>query len=249
MIWEPWCDYNGAGGEKMTNKQPGLFEEFEEMRREVRVEPYLIAEAEDYSYLRFLPGVGSKEAYPDFKDMSELARAARECHRCPLRAGCSQVVFGEGPPDARLMLIGEGPGQDEDIQGRPFVGKAGKLLDKILEAAEIKRSEVYIGNVVKCRPPGNRLPNPEEVGECQKYLERQIKLIKPSIIVCLGSMASQTVIDPKAKIGQIRGRWLIRQGIKIMPTYHPAALLRNSGYKRPVWEDFKQIRDEYQNCR
>lgn len=233
----------------MTNEQPGLFGEFEETRKEVRVEPYLIAETEDYSYLPFLPGIGTGEAYGDIKDIQGLERVARECRRCRLRESCSQVVFGEGPSDARLMLIGEGPGQDEDIQGKPFVGRAGQLLDRILEAAQIKRSEVYIGNVVKCRPPGNRLPNPDEVRECQKYLERQIKLIKPSIIVCLGSMASQTVIDPKAKIGQIRGRWLIRQGIKIMPTYHPAALLRNPGYKRPVWEDFKQIRDKYNNCR
>jgi uracil-DNA glycosylase family 4 len=196
-----------------------------------------------------LPGVEVGQAYPEIKDLGELAGVARECLRCRLRESCSQVVFGEGPPDARLMLIGEGPGQDEDIQGRPFVGKAGQLLDKILEAAGIQRSQVYIGNVVKCRPPGNRLPNPDEVKECRKYLERQIKLIRPSIIVCLGSMASQTVIDPNAKITRIRGRWLIRQGIKIMPTYHPAALLRNPSYKRPVWEDFKQIRDEYRNCR
>lgn len=233
----------------MTNEQPGLFEEFPENREEIEVESDLIVQADDYSHLPFLPGLGREEAYADIKDIIELEKIARECRRCRLRESCSQVVFGEGPPDARLMLIGEGPGQDEDIQGQPFVGKAGKLLDKILEAAEINRSEVYIGNVVKCRPPGNRLPNPDEVKECQKYLEAQIKLIKPSIIVCLGSMASQTVIDPKAKIGQIRGRWLIRQGIKIMPTYHPAALLRNPGYKRPVWEDFKQIRDKYNNCR
>ncbi|MGI6420632.1 MAG: uracil-DNA glycosylase [Syntrophomonadaceae bacterium] len=233
----------------MTSEQPGLFEELAEQLDQARTEAYLIAEAEDYSYLPFLPGVEVGQAYPEIKDLGELAGVARECRRCRLRESCSQVVFGEGPPDARLMLIGEGPGQDEDIQGRPFVGKAGQLLDKILEAAGIQRSQVYIGNVVKCRPPGNRLPNPDEVKECRKYLERQIKLIRPSIIVCLGSMASQTVIDPNAKITRIRGRWLIRQGIKIMPTYHPAALLRNPSYKRPVWEDFKQIRDEYRNCR
>ncbi len=233
----------------MTSEQPGLFEELAEQLDQARTEAYLIAEAEDYSYLPFLPGVEVGQAYPEIKDLGELAWVARECRRCRLRESCSQVVFGEGPPDARLMLIGEGPGQDEDIQGRPFVGKAGQLLDKILEAAGIQRSQVYIGNVVKCRPPGNRLPNPDEVKECRKYLERQIKLIRPSIIVCLGSMASQTVIDPNAKITRIRGRWLIRQGIKIMPTYHPAALLRNPSYKRPVWEDFKQIRDEYRNCR
>ena len=201
----------------MTSEQPGLFEELAEQLDQARTEAYLIAEAEDYSYLPFLPGVEVGQAYPEIKDLGELAGVARECRRCRLRESCSQVVFGEGPPDARLMLIGEGPGQDEDIQGRPFVGKAGQLLDKILEAAGIQRSQVYIGNVVKCRPPGNRLPNPDEVKECRKYLERQIKLIRPSIIVCLGSMASQTVIDPNAKITRIRGRWLIRQGIKIMP--------------------------------
>ncbi len=228
----------------MSTEQRGLFGEYGETQRE-----QLVAETENIAWRPFLPAVAPHEAYPDIESILELQTAGRECKRCRLRETCQQVVFAEGPHDARIMLIGEGPGQDEDIQGKPFVGKAGQLLDKILQAAELPRTEIYISNVVKCRPPGNRLPNPDEVKECQKYLEAQIRIIKPAIIVCLGSMASQTVIDPKAMITRIRGGWLIRQGIKIMPTFHPAALLRNPGYKRPTWEDFKQIRDEYQKIK
>ena len=155
------------------------------------------------------------------------------------------MVFGEGKNDARLMLVGEGPGMDEDLQGRPFVGKAGQLLDKILQAAGLPRQEVFIGNVVKCRPPGNRLPHPDEVRVCKNYLEAQIRIIKPQILVCMGSLATQVIIDPRARITMIRGKWFNRQGIKMMAVFHPAALLRNPSYKRPTWEDFKQIRDEY----
>lgn len=193
----------------------------------------------------FLPGVHWEAAFPEVSNLEELERLARDCQVCRLRSTCQQVVFGEGNPHSRIMFIGEGPGQDEDIQGRPFVGKAGQLLNKILESAEFSRSEVYIGNVVKCRPPGNRIPNPDEVRVCRNFLEAQIRLIKPAIIVCLGAAASKAVIDPKAQISVLRGKWFIRQGIKIMATYHPAALLRTESYKRPTWEDFKQIRDEY----
>ncbi len=193
----------------------------------------------------FLPGVLHQDAFPKINDFEELRRVNLNCQQCGLRATCKQVVFGDGDAHAKLFLIGEGPGADEDQQGIPFVGRAGKLLDKILVAAELEREKVFISNVVKCRPPGNRLPKPDEVKVCRNYLEAQIRLIKPQIIVCLGSAASQAVIDPRARITQIRGRWLQRNGIKIMATFHPAALLRNESYKRPVWEDFKQIRDEY----
>lgn len=225
----------------MSTEQPGLFGELGDTQKE----QYVAAEPENFYYLPFLPGIVPGEAYPEIESIRGLEGIARGCSRCRLRETCRQVVFDEGPHHARIMFIGEGPGQDEDTQGRPFVGRAGQLLDKILQAAELPRNEVYISNVVKCRPPGNRLPNPDEVKECRKYLEAQIRIIRPAIIVCLGSMASQTIIDPKAMITRIRGNWLIRQGIKIMPTFHPAALLRNPGYKRPAWEDFKQIRDEY----
>lgn len=225
----------------MSIEQPDLFgqpevpEQYQEESRE----------AERPLYLPFIPGVKPEEAYLELKTLAELEQQARDCQQCRLREGCQQVVFGEGKSTTRLMLVGEGPGMEEDRQGRPFVGRAGQLLDKILHAAELPRSEVFIANVVKCRPPGNRLPNPDEVKQCRNYLEAQIRLIKPKILVCLGSLASQVVIDPKARITAIRGKWFTRQGIKIMATFHPAALLRNQSYKRPTWEDFKQIRDEY----
>lgn len=194
----------------------------------------------------FLPGVKWEAAFQEIDDYQSLQELARGCSACRLRSTCQQVVFGSGDPGARIMFIGEGPGRDEDLQGEPFVGKAGQLLDKILAAADFQRPSVYICNVVKCRPPENRLPNPDEVKECSRFLEAQIRIIKPRIIMCLGSLSSQVVIDPKARITQIRGKWFTRQGINIMATFHPAALLRNPSYKRPTWEDFKLVRDEYQ---
>ena len=192
-----------------------------------------------------LPNMKPEDAYPEITDFPTLTEKMANCSKCELRATCNRVVFGDGSSQAKLMLIGEGPGQDEDIKGIPFVGRAGQLLDKILEAAELNRQELYIANVVKCRPPNNRLPLPTEVKACRGYLEKQIELIKPSIIVCLGSMATQTVMDPKAKITKMRGTWMERNGIRMMATFHPAALLRNPAYKRPTWEDFKMIRDAY----
>ncbi|MDD3653552.1 MAG: uracil-DNA glycosylase [Desulfotomaculaceae bacterium] len=179
--------------------------------------------------------------------LAELHSLARDCRRCGLRSGCSGVVFGEGNPEARLMLIGEGPGGDEDRQGRPFVGKAGQLLDKILAAVNMERfTHVYIANVVKCRPPGNRAPQTDEAAACLPWLYRQIELVSPRIIVLLGSTALQNLIEPGARITVMRGKWLVsKSGIKIMPTFHPAALLRDTSKKRPVWEDFQKVRDEY----
>ncbi|MDO4539832.1 MAG: uracil-DNA glycosylase [Syntrophomonadaceae bacterium] len=181
--------------------------------------------------------------------MEQLRGLNLECRRCPLREGCIQVVFGRGNPQADVMLIGEGPGGDEDEQGQPFVGRAGQLLDKILAASELPQEEVYIANMVKCRPPNNRLPNPNEIKACRGWLEAQIRLVAPKIIICLGNAASQSIIDSKLGIGKLRGRWYERSGIKIMATYHPAALLRTESYKRPTWEDFKIIRDEYKRLR
>lgn len=223
----------------MSTEQMDLFGGPETPKEEKRQE-FITAD----NYLPFLPGVKAEAAYPEIKKYSELQEIAKECQKCALRKSCRQVVFGDGNPDADLMFVGEGPGEEEDIKGIPFVGRAGQLLDKILAAAEIKREQAYIGNVVKCRPPGNRLPNPDEFKECRNYLDAQIRIIKPRIIVCLGALASQVVIDPRARIGQIRGKWFIRNNIKIIATYHPAALLRNESYKRPTWEDFKLIRDE-----
>jgi len=224
----------------MSIEQPGLFgqPEIKQSQEDSREEQSL-------AYIPFIPGVKPEEAYLELESLSDLEQRAKSCQLCRLREGCRQVVFGEGKSEARLMLVGEGPGMDEDLQGRPFVGKAGQLLDKILQAAELPRQEVFIGNVVKCRPPGNRLPHPDEVKVCRNFLEAQIRIIKPQIIVCMGSLATQVIIDPRARITMTRGKWFNRQGIKIMAVFHPAALLRNPSYKRPTWEDFKQIRNEY----
>lgn len=225
----------------MPTEQPGLFSEGIEPKPSIAP----AAESVVKPPASFLPGLKPDEGCPEMDDYQKLRDLALSCERCRLRSTCQQVVFGAGKIDTDILFIGEGPGKDEDEQGIPFVGRAGQLLDKILVAAEFKRSEVYITNVVKCRPPGNRLPSPDEVKECRNYLEAQIRIIKPQIIVCLGALACQTVIDPKARISQIRGRWFIRNNIKIMASYHPAALLRNEKYKRPTWEDFKLIREEY----
>jgi len=177
--------------------------------------------------------------------LAELAGAYSGCRKCGLCENRRSVVFGEGNPGARLMLVGEGPGQVEDETGRPFVGPAGQLLDRILAAVGFAREEVYIANVVKCRPPGNRLPLPNEVAACLPHLIKQIEIIKPPILVCLGALSAQALIDREARITRIRGQWVERRGRRIMPTFHPAALLRDETKKRPVWEDFKAIRAAY----
>lgn len=177
--------------------------------------------------------------------LRQLEQENLGCRRCNLREGCHQVVFGEGSPNALLMLIGEGPGRDEDKLGRPFVGRAGKLLDKILEAAGFQREDVYIANVVKCRPPSNRTPLPEEIKACYSHLQGQIDIIRPKIIVCLGAMATKTMVDPRAQITKIRGKWVPWQDIRIMPTFHPAALLRDPQKKKLVWQDFQEVEREY----
>jgi uracil-DNA glycosylase family 4 len=225
----------------VSAEQPGLFDEFLTLDK-----TDLHNQQTHREYQPVLPGLQSTDAFLEIDSLKDLQNLVEHCQECRLRAGCTQVVFGEGNINARMMLVGEGPGHDEDIQGRPFVGKAGQLLDKILAAIQIPREEVYICNVVKCRPPGNRLPGPDEIRSCRSYLEAQIRLIKPRIIICLGTTASQSVIDPKAKVTAIRGMWWSRNGIRIMATFHPAALLRNPSYKRPVWEDFKNIKEAYQ---
>lgn len=184
-----------------------------------------------------------------YRDIGELAAANLLCRSCGLRGGCTQVVISRGRPESWVMLVGEGPGAHEDEQGQPFVGAAGQLLDKILAAAELPPEDVYITNVVKCRPPGNRLPKADETKSCLPWLERQIELISPRLIVCLGALAGQVLIDPSLRITRDRGKWHKYNGIDIVATFHPAALLRDPSLKRPVWEDFKVIRDFYRKIR
>jgi DNA polymerase len=166
-----------------------------------------------------------------------------DCSRCKLHTlGRKQVVFGVGNPNADLMFVGEGPGADEDIQGEPFVGRAGQLLTKIIEAIDLKREDVYIANVIKCRPPGNRNPEPDEVEQCEPFLFRQIDIIKPRVIVALGKFAAQCLLRTDAPITRIRGREFTCRDAVLIPTYHPAYLLRNPSAKREVWEDMKKVR-------
>jgi DNA polymerase len=163
------------------------------------------------------------------------------CQRCGLAEARTRMVYGVGNPNARLVLVGEAPGREEDLKGEPFVGEAGRLLDRILLAMGMQREEVYICNVLKCRPPGNRDPLPEEVSTCEAFLIRQIAAIKPQVIIGLGRFAVHSLLKTKAPISRLRGEWQSYQGIPLMPTYHPAYLLRNPEGKRDVWEDMKDV--------
>ncbi len=164
-----------------------------------------------------------------------------ECTRCKLHTTRNKIVFGDGNPKAELVFVGEGPGHDEDMQGLPFVGRAGKLLTQMIEAMGLQRKDVYICNVVKCRPPENRAPEKDEVAECSPFLLRQIDAIAPKVIVCLGSIASQTLLQTTRGISQFRGQWLEFRGRKLLATYHPAYLLRNPSAKSEVWKDLQKV--------
>jgi DNA polymerase len=167
-----------------------------------------------------------------------------DCTRCKLHKGRNKIVFGDGSPKAELVFIGEGPGADEDQQGIPFVGRAGKLLTQMIEAMGLQRQDVYICNVVKCRPPENRAPEPDEVTTCSPYLLRQIDVIRPKVIVCLGAVAAKTLLETTRGISQFRGQWLEWRGYKLMATYHPAYLLRNPHAKGEVWKDLQKVMAE-----
>lgn len=168
------------------------------------------------------------------------------CERCPLGATRTKLVFGRGSEEAKILFIGEGPGEQEDLQGSPFVGRAGQLLDKIIAAAELPEEAYYICNIVKCRPPNNRVPAPEEVESCMPFLRQQVAAIRPKILVLLGASAAKAIIDPKLMITKARGTWVKRGDFLMMPTFHPSALLRDPSKKAPVWEDFKAIKKEYE---
>lgn len=164
-----------------------------------------------------------------------------DCQNCGLAASRTKLVYGVGNPNARLVMVGEAPGREEDLKGVPFVGEAGQLLDRILLAMGMQREDVYICNVLKCRPPSNRDPQPEEVATCEAFLMRQIAAIRPQVIVGLGRFAVHTLLKTKDPISRLRGEWQSYQGIPLMPTYHPAYLLRNPEGKRDVWEDMKEV--------
>ena len=171
-----------------------------------------------------------------------LANEVESCERCPLFRSRTNSVFGEGNPRAEIMFVGEAPGRDEDVKGRPFVGAAGRLLTRMIEAIDLRRSDVYIANVLKCRPPGNRDPLPEEVDACKEFLFKQIELINPKVICGLGSHATRTLLETSESISKLRGKVHTCRSKMFVPTYHPAALLRNTGWKRAAWEDLKLVR-------
>lgn len=175
------------------------------------------------------------------RTLDEVRRELGDCRRCKLCAGRKQIVFGSGNPKARLVFVGEGPGAEEDAQGLPFVGAAGQLLTKMIAAMGLKRDDVYICNVVKCRPPGNRNPEPDEIAACEPFLRAQLEAIGPEVVVALGKFAAQTLLREATPITRLRGHWRTYQGMKLMPTFHPAYLLRNPAEKKPCWEDLKAV--------
>lgn len=182
---------------------------------------------------------------PSFASLDEHFKAICECQLCPLGKTRNKFVYGVGNPHSKLMFIGEGPGADEDAKGEPFVGRAGQLLDKILAAIQLDRTQIYIANIVKCRPPGNRVPAPTEMETCFPYLKEQIRLIKPKLLCALGKTAAQALIGDVPALGKVRGRWHDFQGIPVLVTYHPAALLRDPAYKKGTWEDMQVLRARY----
>jgi DNA polymerase len=187
----------------------------------------------------------TKEVIDSAVSIPNLREKICNCLKCPLGSSRKSFVFGEGNPEARLMVIGEGPGADEDIQGKPFVGRAGQLLTDILKAIKFSRDEVFIANIVKCRPPANRTPFEDEITACKPYLIKQIELIKPAFILCLGTTAIQALLERKGTLGSFRKNVFDFHGAKMMVTFHPAALLRNPNWKRDTWEDVQALRKLY----
>ncbi|MEX1274612.1 MAG: uracil-DNA glycosylase, partial [Bacteroidota bacterium] len=205
--------------------------------------PVIVKEGETSVRTNLLP-------YPDepwtkAKTLAELNEMICTCMKCPLGQTRTKFVFGVGNPDADVVVVGEAPGADEDAKGEPFVGRAGQLLNKILEAIHFKREEVFICNILKCRPPNNRDPLAEEVDSCEPHLWKQLEILKPKMILCLGRIAGQTLLRTTETLGSLRGRVHDYRGIPLMVTYHPAALLRNPNWKRPAWEDVQQFRKLY----
>ena len=179
-----------------------------------------------------------------YNNWEELEESIKDCNKCKLCTGRKNIVFGVGNKNADIMFIGEGPGGDEDIQGEPFVGKAGQLMNKAFEALEIKREEVYIANIVKCRPPQNRNPEQDESIACMDYLRNQVLLVKPKIIVLLGSVALKNILGEEYGITNSRGKWVEKKGIWYIPTFHPAALLRDDSKKIDFWKDLKIVKEK-----
>lgn len=207
-----------------------------EMKEEVPV-----VSGSDDDAIDMFTGVGPALAAAEYKSLELHREDICNCHLCPLGDSRTKFVYGVGNPEADLMFVGEAPGRDEDLKGEPFVGRAGQLLDKILTAMQMQRDQVYIANILKCRPPANRDPQPEEMEKCFPYLREQARLIKPKIICALGRIAAQALLETKTPLGKLRGKWHSFEGVPTLVTYHPAALLRFPKYKRDTWEDMQLV--------
>ena len=219
-------------GNQMPDKKPNS------SKVEIYDKQFAFSECED-------PGKQAMETWESAESLEELHKNIGSCTKCVLHEGRNKFVFGNGNANADVMCIGEGPGAEEDKQGYPFVGRAGKLLTDILKAIKFSRDDVFIGNVVKCRPPGNRTPLPLEMNTCLPYLLKQIDLIKPKLILCLGLTAAQGLLNKKDSLTSMRGKIFDLRGARVMVTYHPAALLRNPQWKKGCWEDVQKFRKLY----
>ncbi len=207
----------------------------------VRELPVVLPESESKGERRASIEEGGQVSVTGQAGLAAIREELGDCRRCKLHASRTHLVFGSGNPDADLVFVGEAPGFEEDRQGLPFVGKAGQLLTGIVEAIGFRREEVYICNVIKCRPPGNRNPEGDEIASCEPFLREQLAAIRPKVICALGTFSAQTLLQTREKISSLRGRFHLYEGIPLMPTYHPAYLLRNPQDKRLVWEDAQQI--------
>lgn len=192
-----------------------------------------------------LPRLQGRATAEKDRQLENIRSELGACTRCKLHQHRRTIVFGAGNPHARLVFVGEGPGAEEDVQGKPFVGRAGQLLTRIIQSIDLTREEVYIANIIKCRPPENRNPEPDEIKACEPFLIKQLDAIKPAIICALGTFAAQTLLETDEKISRLRGKFIPYRGSRLIATFHPAFLLRNPQRKREVWEDMKMIRKEY----
>lgn len=228
LLFEPKESFNKPSGKK-------------KQQIEIQQEKHVVKESTDATELF----QEYKNEWQSARSLGELDKLICNCTNCSLHKNRNKFVFGSGNENADVMVIGEGPGADEDVQGLPFVGRAGKLLTDILKAIKFEREEVYIANIVKCRPPGNRTPLPDEMDTCIPYLKKQIELIKPKLILCLGLTAAKGLLKKKESLTNMRGKVYEYEGISVMVTFHPAALLRNPNWKRDCWEDVQKFRKLY----
>ena len=206
---------------------------------------YLDQTRELYGNNLFIDAQNEISPVQDISSLESFCESICQCQKCPLGSTRTKFVFGVGDPNADIVFVGEAPGEKEDLKGEPFVGRAGKLLDKILDAIDLTREDIYICNVLKCRPPKNRDPLPDEVDLCEPYLKTQLSLINPKLIVALGRVSACTILKTKEPLKNLRNQTFQYEGIDLLVTYHPAALLHNPNLKKPAWEDFQLIRDRY----